>query len=84
LIAQYISDSQVYILLHPDAPLAQGLFNPDVGSTANLTQGLVLGSAPIPVLSSVPEPSTWAMMILGFCGLGFMTFRRKEKSVSVA
>ena len=27
--------------------------------------------------SSVPEPSTWAMMILGFCGLGFMAYRKK-------
>ncbi|HEV7453681.1 MAG TPA: PEPxxWA-CTERM sorting domain-containing protein [Candidatus Saccharimonadales bacterium] len=27
----------------------------------------------------VPEPSTWAMMILGFCGVGFMAYRRKAK-----
>jgi hypothetical protein len=27
----------------------------------------------------VPEPSTWAMMILGFCGVGFMAYRRKSK-----
>ena len=26
---------------------------------------------------SVPEPSTWAMMILGFAGVGFMAYRRK-------
>jgi PEP-CTERM motif len=25
----------------------------------------------------VPEPSTWAMMILGFAGIGFMAYRRK-------
>lgn len=30
-------------------------------------------------VGSVPEPSTWAMMILGFCGLGFMAYRRKSK-----
>jgi hypothetical protein len=29
-------------------------------------------------VSSVPEPSTWAMMILGFCGIGFMAYRRKQ------
>jgi len=29
-------------------------------------------------VSAVPEPSTWAMMILGFAGVGFMTYRRKE------
>lgn len=26
----------------------------------------------------VPEPSTWAMMILGFAGVGFMAYRRKR------
>jgi hypothetical protein len=31
------------------------------------------------VLKAVPEPSTWAMMILGFCGLAFMAYRRKSK-----
>jgi hypothetical protein len=30
------------------------------------------------VASAVPEPSTWAMMILGFCGLGYMARRRRE------
>ena len=29
-------------------------------------------------ISAVPEPSTWAMMILGFAGIGFMTFRRRQ------
>lgn len=31
------------------------------------------------VASAVPELSTWAMMILGFCGLGFMAHRRKNQ-----
>jgi PEP-CTERM motif len=29
--------------------------------------------------SAVPEPSTWAMMLLGFAGVGFMAYRRKSK-----
>ena len=29
--------------------------------------------------SAVPETSTWAMMILGFAGVGFMAYRRKSK-----
>jgi hypothetical protein len=29
--------------------------------------------------SAVPEPSTWAMMILGFFGVGFMAYRRKNQ-----
>jgi hypothetical protein len=31
------------------------------------------------VASAVPEPSTWAMMILGFAGVGFMAYRRKNQ-----
>jgi hypothetical protein len=29
--------------------------------------------------AAVPEPSTWAMMILGFAGVGFMAYRRQSK-----
>jgi hypothetical protein len=29
--------------------------------------------------SAVLEPSTWAMMLLGFAGIGFMAYRRKSK-----
>jgi PEP-CTERM motif len=32
-----------------------------------------------PVTGALPEPSTWAMMILGFAGIGFMAYRRKSK-----
>jgi PEP-CTERM motif len=34
--------------------------------------------------SAVPEPSTWAMLILGFAGLGFMAYRRKSKPALMA
>jgi hypothetical protein len=29
-------------------------------------------------VSAVPEPATWAMMILGFLGVGFVAYRRKS------
>jgi hypothetical protein len=29
--------------------------------------------------SSVPEPSTWVMMALGFAGLGYAAVRRNTK-----
>jgi hypothetical protein len=32
------------------------------------------------VASAVPEPSTWAMLLLGFCGLGFMAYRKTERA----
>jgi hypothetical protein len=31
-------------------------------------------------VGGVPEPSTWAMMILGFFGVGFMAYRQKGKA----
>jgi len=31
-------------------------------------------------LTAVPEASTWAMMILGFLGVGFVAYRRRENS----
>jgi hypothetical protein len=34
------------------------------------------------VAPSVPEPSTWAMMILGFAGVGYMTYRRRKQSTA--
>jgi hypothetical protein len=35
-------------------------------------------------VGDVPEPSTWAMMILGFAGVGFMAYRRKSKPALMA
>jgi hypothetical protein len=34
-------------------------------------------------LAAVPEPSTWAMMILGFGGVGFMAYRRRNQSAAL-
>jgi hypothetical protein len=33
---------------------------------------------------AVPEPTTWAMLILGFSGVGFMAYRRKSKPALMA
>ena len=44
----------------------QGLYNPG----DQITQG--------GITAAVPEPSTWAMMILGFAGVGFMAYRRRN------
>jgi hypothetical protein len=41
-------------------------------------------SISLPLTSAVPEPSTWAMMILGFAGVGFMAYRRKSKPALMA
>ncbi len=47
--------------------------------TGNDTYGVnqIRLESPIAVAAGVPEPSTWAMMLLGFCGLAFASSRRK-------
>ncbi len=37
-----------------------------------------------PVVAGVPEPSTWAMLLLGFAGVGFMGYRRSRKDQGLA
>jgi len=34
-------------------------------------------------VATVPEPSTWAMMILGFAGVGFMAYRRRQNGTAL-
>ena len=66
------------------------------GAEAALEAGLLAGETYINIhtqqfpggeirgfLSAVPEPATWAMMLLGFAGLGF-AFRQSQRTVSFA
>jgi hypothetical protein len=40
----------------------------------------ITGNVGAPELqAAVPEPGTWAMMILGFAGVGFMAYRRRDQ-----
>ena len=32
------------------------------------------------VAAAAPEPSTWAMMLLGFVGVGFSAYRKRSRS----
>jgi PEP-CTERM motif len=55
--------------------------NGDVTDTGgNGIDVLVYAQAGLPIAGSVPEPSTWAMLILGFVGIGFMAYRRKPSA----
>ena len=33
-------------------------------------------------IGGVPEPTTWAMMVIGFFGVGFLAYRRKQNGRS--
>lgn len=35
-------------------------------------------------LTPVPEPQTWAMMLIGFTGLGFVAFKRRQERAAIA
>ena len=35
------------------------------------------------LLTGIPEPSTWAMMLLGFAGLGFAGLRGRRRAISI-
>ena len=70
------------------APYAQNLreqgqnISITIFDTSWTNAGLINGGqcvdcTPTPT-AAVPEPSTWAMMILGFAGVGFMAYRRKQ------
>ncbi len=55
---------------------ALGMANP---SPNNVLLVSIDGLAPPSGVGSVPEPSTWAMIMLGFFGIGFVAYRRKGK-----
>jgi hypothetical protein len=46
--------------------------------TTNDAAGFALYGGAGGIAPGVPEPSSWAMMILGFFSLGFMAYRRKS------
>jgi hypothetical protein len=61
---------------HPDL----GLF---VAYKAEVTELIGTGGVPVEV-AAIPEPSTWAMMILGFFGIGFMAYRRCNQNAALS
>jgi hypothetical protein len=49
--------------------------SPSFGNNDPMIDGVIFSTSGV---GAVPEPSTWAMMILGFFGVGFMAYRRKQ------
>ena len=58
-----VLSSSNYAFVATQAPVITQQFNVDIGTS----------------VSGVPEPSTWAMMLLGFLGVGFVAYRRKKE-----
>jgi NaMN:DMB phosphoribosyltransferase len=55
--------------IEPRVTRAAVIFNPETASIA--TSG-------VPPVTAVPEPSTWAMLLIGFAGLGFAGQPRRK------
>jgi hypothetical protein len=47
-----------------------------IGEITEVMKNLALSVSTTPV----PEPSTWAMMLAGFAGLGFVAYRSSRKT----
>jgi hypothetical protein len=62
------------------APLDGSVFQSGYTTAGTTTTWLATEGS----VSAVPEPSTWAMMILGFAGISFMAYRRKSKPALLA
>jgi PEP-CTERM motif len=54
------------------------------GLPATQVNGEIAALEFAPQVAAVPEPSTWAMMILGFLGVGFMAYRRKQNGSALS
>jgi hypothetical protein len=48
------------------------------------TYGIGISNASFSLSGSVPEPSTWAMLLIGFASIGFIVHRRKSKLAFMA
>jgi PEP-CTERM motif len=63
---------------------------PETGAVQNLDPlitnfyGWTFTIPAVNVMSDVPEPSTWAMMLLGFAGLGFARHRARQHTAALA
>jgi hypothetical protein len=65
-----------------DFPLTN-IFNLPNGFTVNDPDMFIVNNNFVPPGGAVPEPATWAMMLIGFAGLGF-AFRQSRRKVSFA
>ena len=70
------------------APSAVGFTFTNVTPAAHITGGTIAsftasftGNASA---SAIPEPPTWAMLALGFAGLGYAGFRTRKTNISIA
>jgi PEP-CTERM motif len=70
-------DAGIYYNIYTNIPTTSDpilFYNLDTNNTIAGAAELFSSS-----ISPVPEPSTWAMLLVGFAGLGLIAYRRKRK-----
>lgn len=76
---QQLGGSQAsYVVGRTDMPLNSGEWV-RTGATTPSREFAFYAISEVLTVPAVPEPSTWAMMILGFAGVGFMAYRRSRR-----
>jgi PEP-CTERM motif len=78
--ACYVFGSPPNCTLPPIAPIIVSLV---FGSDSEIQFSYISGYVTT-VATDVPEPTTWAMLLIGFAGIGFMAYRRKSKPTLMA
>jgi hypothetical protein len=84
------NDGLVFEVADSGSPSDNSVFNLWYNGGTSYTGALFSGAAQpvedgsLTIAAAVPEPSTWAMMILGFCGLGFIAYRRKQNGTALS
>jgi hypothetical protein len=74
---KYLDCGALYCIVGPGATDNSGL-GPDPTDAVTALDSITLTQV------AVPEPSTWAMTLIGFAGLGFLGYRTSRKSASIA
>jgi hypothetical protein len=67
-----------------DTAIAEDCTSPSGCTMASNSSNLAgTFSADVGTVPTIPEPSTWAMMLLGFAGLGFVGFRSSKTKLAL-
>ena len=80
-----IDNSQnFFILTVKDGEVMTGLEIKDVGGMISDFEHYRIDVTDIPQVAAVPEASTWAMLVLGFAGIGLMGVRQRGRKFRLA
>jgi hypothetical protein len=83
LYIDFATSNEVFLIFNEDLGAAHlQLEEADwVGASSRSTAIELGGGAQLP--TAAPEPSTWAMMLLGFAGLGYAAIRRRSAARAI-